>query len=70
MAGTGPRERGGGMIGKIVWPTARIVFACWYFGVGFIGLITNSPTKDAAEATTSLEKAMAQSLFMNPLLCV
>ena len=58
------------MIGKIVWPTARIVFACWYFGVGFIGLITNSPTKDAAEATTSLEKAMAQSLFMNPLLCV
>ena len=47
-----------------------MIFACWYFGVGVIGFITNSPARDAAEATTSLEKAMAQSLFMNPLLCL
>jgi hypothetical protein len=58
------------MIEKIVWLALRIIFACWYFGVGVIGLITNDPVKDAAEATTTLEKAMAQSLFMNPLLCL
>jgi hypothetical protein len=58
------------MIERIVWTAARIIFACWYFGVGVIGFITNNPTKDAAEATTALEKAMAQSLFLNPLLCL
>lgn len=58
------------MIEKIAWRAARIIFACWYFGVGVIGFITNNPAKDAAEATTSLERAMAQSLFMNPLLCL
>lgn len=58
------------MMGKIAWTAARIPFACWYLGVGIVGLITNDPVKDAAEATTSLEKAMAQSLFMNPLLCL
>lgn len=56
------------MIEKIVWTTARWIFACWYFGVGIIGSITNNPAKDAAEATTALEKVMAQSLFMKPLL--
>jgi hypothetical protein len=55
---------------KIAWIVVRFVFAGWYFGVGTLGLvtITNDPAKDAAEATTALEKAMAHSLFMNPLL--
>ena len=58
------------LIGKIAWTASRLVFACWYFGVGVIGFITNNPTKDAAEASTALEKVMAQTLFMNPLLCL
>ena len=58
------------MIEKIAWTAVRLIFACWYFGVGIIGFITNDPVKDAAEAATALEKAMAQSLFMNPLLCL
>jgi hypothetical protein len=58
------------VIEKIAWLVARVIFAGWYFGVGIVGFITNNPTRDAAEATTSLEKAMAQSLFMNPLLCL
>jgi hypothetical protein len=58
------------MIEKFLWPTLRLIFASWYFGVGVVGIITNSPTRDAADATTLLEKAMAQSLFMNLLLCL
>jgi hypothetical protein len=58
------------MIEKIGWTAARWIFACWYFGVGVIGLIANNATKDAAEATTALERVMAQTLFMNPLLCL
>jgi len=49
---------------------ARLIFAGWYFGVGVIGIITNDAVKDAANASTPLEKAMAESLFMNPLLCL
>jgi hypothetical protein len=48
----------------------RLIFASWYFGVGVIGFITNDAVKDAAKASTPLEKAMAESLFMNPLLCL
>lgn len=58
------------MIEKIAWTAARLIFACWYFGVGVIGFITNNPAKDAAEAATPLEKVMAQTLFLNPLLCL
>ena len=58
------------MAAKFLWPALRVIFASWYFGVGVIGIITNSPKRDAAEATTLLERAMAQSLFMNPLLCL
>ncbi len=32
--------------------------------------MTNDAVKDAANASTPLEKAMAESLFMNPLLCL
>jgi hypothetical protein len=48
----------------------RLIFAVWYFGVGVFGLVTNDAVKDAAKASTPLEKAMAESLFMNPLLCL
>jgi hypothetical protein len=48
----------------------RLIFALYYFGVGIIGFATNDAVKDAATAATPLEKAMAESLFMNPLLCL
>ena len=57
------------MIQKYLFVAVRLIFAFWYFGVGIIGLITNDAVKDAAKAATPLEKAMAESLFMNPLLC-
>ena len=49
---------------------ARLIFALWYFGVGIIGFATNDAVKDAAQASTSLEKVMAETGFMNPLLCL
>jgi hypothetical protein len=49
---------------------ARLIFALWYFGVGIVGFITNDAVKDAAQASTSLEKAMAETGFMNLLLCL
>ncbi len=58
------------MLRKYISIGVRLIFALWYFGVGVIGFITNDPLKDAAKASTSLEKAMAESLFMNPLLCL
>ncbi len=58
------------VLGKYIPGAGRLIFALWYFGVGVIGLITNDAVKDAAKASTPLEKAMAESLFMNPLLCL
>ncbi len=58
------------MFQKYLPVAIRLIFALWYFGVGVIGLITNDAVKDAATAATPLEKAMAESLFMNPLLCL
>jgi len=55
---------------KYVSIAVRLIFALWYFGVGVVGFITNDAVKDAAKASTSLERAMAESLFMNPLLCL
>ncbi len=58
------------MLGKYLFIAVRLIFALWYFGVGVIGLVTNDSVKDAATASTPLEKAMAESLFLNPLLCL
>ncbi len=58
------------LIQKYLSIAVRLIFALWYFGVGIIGFITNDAVKDAANASTPLEKAMAESLFMNPLLCL
>jgi hypothetical protein len=55
---------------KVLSTSTRLIFALYYFGVGVIGFITNDAVKDAAKAATPLEKAMAESLFMNPLLCL
>jgi len=55
---------------KYLLTGARLIFACWYFGVGVVGFITNDAVKDAAQAGTPLEKAMAETGFMNPLLCL
>ena len=53
-----------------LWLAARLIFAAWYFGVGVLGFILNDRTKDIAQATTGLERAMAESGFLNPLLCL
>ncbi len=58
------------MLGKYLSLAVRLIFALWYFGVGIIGFVTNDAMKDAAKAATPLERAMAESLFMNPLLCL
>jgi hypothetical protein len=58
------------LLQKYLSIAARLIFALWYFGVGIIGIMTNDAAKDAAKAATPLEKAMAESLFMNPLLCL
>jgi hypothetical protein len=62
-------ERRRVMIRHYICLAARMLFALWYFGVGVIGFITNDAVKDAANAPTALEKAMAETGFMNPLLC-
>ncbi len=48
----------------------RLVFALYYFGVGAYGLAVGNRERDLAEATTSLERAMAELGFMDTLLCV
>jgi hypothetical protein len=37
--------------------------------VGIVGFVTNDAVKDAAQAATPFEKAMAETGFMNLLLC-
>ena len=57
-------------IERYAWLAARFVFAAWYFGVGVLGFITNNRSRDIAEAATTLERVMAETGFMNPLLCL
>lgn len=57
------------MIKKYAFMAARLIFALWYFGVGIIGFVTNNAAKDAAHAATAFEKALAETGFMNLLLC-
>jgi hypothetical protein len=57
------------VIKKYAFIAARLIFALWYFCVGVIGFVTNNAAKDAAHATTSFEKALAETGFMNLLLC-
>jgi hypothetical protein len=50
---------------------ARLIFALFYFCVGagsFLHSGLGHPQQEIAEATTSLEVALAQSRFLNPLL--
>jgi hypothetical protein len=48
----------------------RLIFALWYFGVGVLGVVLNNRAKDVANASTPFEKALAQTGFMNLLLCL
>lgn len=57
------------MVKKYAFMAARLLFALWYFCVGVIGFVTNNATKDAANAATPFEKALAETGFMNLLLC-
>jgi hypothetical protein len=57
------------VIKKYVFVAARLAFALWYFGVGVLGFITNNSAKDTAHAATAFEKALAETGFMNLLLC-
>jgi hypothetical protein len=52
------------------WLASRLIVAAWYFGVGVLGFIHNDQANDIAQATTDLERVMAQSGFLNPLLCL
>lgn len=58
------------MLKKYLFVAVRLIFALWYFGVGTVGFITNNAAKDAAQASTPFEKAMAETGFMNLLLCL
>lgn len=58
------------MFKKYLFIAVRLIFALYYFGVGIVGFITNNAVKDAAQAPTSLERAMAETGFMNLLLCL
>ena len=57
------------MLKRYIFMAFRLIFALWYFGVGTIGFATNNAAKDAANAATAFEKALAETGFMNPLLC-
>jgi hypothetical protein len=57
------------MLEKYAFIVTRLVFALWYFCVGVIGFVTNNASKDAAHAATAFEKALAETGFMNLLLC-
>jgi hypothetical protein len=57
------------VIKKYAFTGARLIFALWYFCVGVIGFVTNNATKDAAHSATAFEKALAETGFMNLLLC-
>jgi hypothetical protein len=57
------------MLERYIFLAARLIFALWYFGVGIIGFATNNAAKDAAHAGTAFEKALAETGFMNLLLC-
>lgn len=56
------------MLERYIFLAARLIFALWYFGVGIIGFATNNAAKDAANAGTAFEKALAETGFMNLLL--
>lgn len=55
---------------KYVPIVARLVFALFYFGVGALGLITGDRAKDIANAATSFQRALSETGFMDPLLCL
>lgn len=59
-----------GKVQRYFWLAARMIFAAWYFGVGVLGFIFDDRANDMAKATTDLERAMAASGFLNPLLCL
>jgi hypothetical protein len=49
----------------------RFMFASFYFFIGGIQQFINSdPVKDALQADTSFERALAQTHYMKPLLCI
>jgi hypothetical protein len=57
------------VIKKYAFIAARLVFALWYFCVSIMGFVTNNASKDAEHAATPFEKALAETGFMNLLLC-
>jgi len=57
------------VIEKYAFLAARLIFALYYFSVGILGFVNNNASKDAADAATAFEKALAETGFMNLLLC-
>jgi hypothetical protein len=57
------------MFKKYAYIAGRLVFSLWYFCVGIIGFATNNAAKDVTHAATAFERALAETGFMNLLLC-
>jgi hypothetical protein len=48
----------------------RLIFASYYFGVGVVGLALGDRAKDLALAPTTFQRALSETGFMDPLLCL
>ena len=55
---------------KYLLVAVRLIFALYYFGVGALGLITGDRAKDIANAATPFQRALSETGFMDPLLCL
>jgi hypothetical protein len=49
---------------------ARFIYSLYYFGVGIVGIITGDKAKDMVNAGTPFQRALSETGFMDPLLCV
>lgn len=58
------------MILKYLSLAARLIYSLYYFGVGTVGIITGDKAKDIANAGTPFQRALSETGFMDPLLCV
>jgi hypothetical protein len=55
------------VIRTFAFVTIRLVFALWHFSVGTIGFVTNNAAKDAVNASTAFERALAETGFFEPV---
>lgn len=58
------------MFQKYASLASRLIFALYYFGVGVVGLAFGDRAKDIAHAPTAFQRALSETGFMDPLLCL